>query len=141
MQFLFFLIYLYNIYHDFLYIIFHKFFSFFLFYPSSQSHFWIESLHSSLPLLSNSKFLIPKNSKKKNLLPENLFSLIYFVNLKKRRRMSDCGNIRLILQEWLQEEAVRWREQRQGEASFNEPPVFAYVSLAIFNCKWTATCF
>lgn len=71
-------------YHDSLYIIFHKFFSFFLFYSSSQSHFSIESLRSSLSLPSNSKFLIPKNSKKKNSSSENLFSLIYLANLKQK---------------------------------------------------------
>ena len=127
-------------YHDSLYIIFHKFFSFFLFYSSSQSHFSIESLRSSLSLPSNSKFLIPKNSKKKNSSSENLFSLIYLANLKQKEEEYPVVEIfGWYFRNDYRREQVRWREQGQGEASFNEPPVFAYVSLAIFNCEWTAT--
>lgn len=111
-----------------------KFFSFFFFYPPPQSNFSIESLRSPLfhQILDFKEF-----EKKKNSLPKNFFHL-YLVNLKKRRRMwkysVDTSGMTM------EGSSTNWRERGQGEASFNEPPVFAYVSLAIFNCEWTATC-
>lgn len=101
-----------------------KFFSFFLSYPSSIK------FHQILDFKEFEK-------KKKDSLPKNFFHL-YLVNLKKGRRMwkYSVDTSRMTTEG----SSTNWRERGQGEASFNEPPVFAYVSLAIFNCEWTATC-
>lgn len=91
------------------------------------------SMYCTTALSSNFNFSMPqKRNHRWKIFSSSYTSLIAEIEGK------ECPIVELFvwILEYLEEEAAGAGEKRdKGKGSFNEPPVFAYVSLAIFNCE------